>query len=68
MHTNDDQLFSDDQIARYDADTIKHRYGDNWRNYASNIREIKQADGTIVRGNEVKDSLLSSSINSSVVI
>jgi hypothetical protein len=50
MCNTDDQLFSDEHIMRYDADTIKHRYGENWRNYASNIREIKQADGTIVRG------------------
>jgi len=50
MNTNDDQIFSNEQIQRYDADTIKHRYGDNWRNYASNVREIKQADGSIVRG------------------
>jgi hypothetical protein len=50
MNNNDDQIFSDEQIQRYDADTIKHRYGDNWRNYASNVREIKQADGSIVRG------------------
>jgi len=53
MDNNDDQLFSDEQIQRYDADTIKHRYGDNWRNYASNVREIKQADGSIVRGKYV---------------
>ncbi|CAF0858533.1 unnamed protein product [Adineta steineri] len=60
MHNNnnDDQLFSDDQIARYDADTIKNRYGDNWRNYASNIREIKQADGTIVREYIIEDPTL----------
>jgi hypothetical protein len=50
MDNNDDQLFADEQIQRYDADTIKHRYGDNWRNYASNVREIKQADGSIIRG------------------
>ncbi len=50
MDNNDDQIFADEQIQRYDADTIKHRYGDNWRNYASNVREIKQADGSIVRG------------------
>ena len=50
MYTNDDQLFANEQIQRYDADTIKNRYGDNWRNYASNVREIKQADGSIVRG------------------
>jgi len=50
MDNNDDQLFSNEQIQRYDAETIKHRYGDNWRSYASNIRDIKQADGSIVRG------------------
>lgn len=50
MSNNDEQLFADEQIQRYDADTIKHRYGENWRNYASNVREIKQADGSIVRG------------------
>ena len=50
MNSNDEQLFSDEQIQRYDADTIKHRYGENWRNYASNVREVKQADGSIVRG------------------
>ena len=50
MHNNDDYLFSDEQIQRYDADTIKQRFGDNWRNYASNVREIKQPDGSIVKG------------------
>jgi hypothetical protein len=50
MHNHDDQLFADEQIQRYDADTIKHRYGDNWRNYASNVREITQADGSIIKG------------------
>lgn len=51
MNQTDEQLFADEQIQRYDADTIKRRYGENWRNYASNMREIKQADGSIVRGN-----------------
>lgn len=50
MYNNDDQLFANEQIQRYDADTIKNRYGDNWRNYASNVREIKQPDGSILRG------------------
>ncbi|CAF2409453.1 unnamed protein product [Rotaria sp. Silwood2] len=53
-HNNDDQLFANEQIQRYDADTIKNRYGDNWRNYASNVREIKQADGSIVRGEYIQ--------------
>jgi hypothetical protein len=52
MHNNDDQLFSDEQIQRFDAKTIKNRYGDNWRSYASNVREIKQADGSIIRGKQ----------------
>ncbi len=52
-NNNDEQLFSDEQIQRFDADTIKHRFGDNWRNYASNVREVKQADGSIVRGKYV---------------
>ena len=50
MNQTDEQLFADEQIQRYDANTIKRRYGENWRNYASNMREIKQADGSIVRG------------------
>ena len=50
MNNNDEQLFADEQIQRYDADTIKNRFGDNWRSYASNVREVKQPDGTIVRG------------------
>ena len=50
MPNSDDHLFSDEQIQRYDADTIQRRYGEHWRNYASNVREITQADGSIVKG------------------
>lgn len=50
MNQTDEQLFADEQIERYDAETIKRRYGEHWRNYASNVREIKQADGSIIRG------------------
>ena len=52
MQNQDDSLFYDDQIQRYDADTIKNRYGSNWKNFVSNVREIKQPDGTIVKGKE----------------
>lgn len=52
MNQTDEQLFADEQIQRYDAETIKRRYGEHWRNYASNVREIKQADGSIIRGRE----------------
>jgi len=50
MPNQDDQLFNDEQIQRFDADTIKNRYGENWKNFASNIREITQPDGSIVKG------------------
>ncbi|CAF1231203.1 unnamed protein product [Adineta ricciae] len=49
MQNQDDSLFYDDQIQRYDADTIKNRYGSNWKNFVSNVREIKQPDGSIVK-------------------
>ena len=38
------------KIPRFDADTIKNRYGDNWKNFASNVREITQQDGSIIKG------------------
>ncbi len=50
MPNQDDQLFNDEQIQRFDADTIKNRYGENWKNFASNVREITQPDGSIVKG------------------
>ncbi|CAF3327977.1 unnamed protein product [Rotaria socialis] len=66
MYANDDQLFANEQIQRYDADTIKNRYGDNWRNYASNVREIKQADGSIVREYIIEDPSLLKEIKPSL--
>jgi hypothetical protein len=50
MSNDNHQLFQDDQIQRYDADTIKHHYGDSWKSLASNVREIAQPDGSIVKG------------------
>ncbi len=50
MSNPNDQLFDDEQIQRYDADTIKNRYGESWKNFASNVREITQPDGSIVKG------------------
>jgi len=54
---DDDELFSNEQIQRYDADTIRNRYGENWRDYASNVREVKQADGSIIRGKRENTNL-----------
>jgi hypothetical protein len=50
MPNHDDRLFYDEQIQRFDADAIKNRYGDNWKNFASNVREVTQPDGSIVKG------------------
>jgi hypothetical protein len=50
MPNQDDHLFNDEQIQRFDADTIKNRYGENWKIFASNVREIPQPDGSIVKG------------------
>ena len=47
---SNDRLFQDEQIQRFDADTIQNRYGENWRTFASNVREIAQPDGSIVKG------------------
>ena len=52
MPTEDDQLFYDEQIQRFDADTIRNRFGDNWKNFATNVREVTQPDGSIVKGIE----------------
>jgi hypothetical protein len=52
MPTEDDQLFYDEQIQRFDADTIRNRYGENWKNFASNVREVTQPDGSIIKGIE----------------
>lgn len=51
MQNDDEHLFNDEQIQRFDADTIRNRYGDNWKKYASNVREVTQPDGSIVKGN-----------------
>lgn len=51
MRNQDDHsLFNDEDIQRFEADAIKTRYGDNWKNFVSNVREIPQPDGSIVKG------------------
>lgn len=51
MLKQDDEQFYDDDIQRFDADTIRNRYGDNWKNLATNVREVTQPDGSIIKGN-----------------
>ena len=50
MSTQNDRLFQDEQIQRYDANTIRDRYGDNWKSLVSNVREVTQPDGSVVKG------------------
>ncbi|CAF0732430.1 unnamed protein product [Adineta steineri] len=65
MQNQDDSLFYDDQIQRFDADTIKNRYGSNWKNFATNVREITQPDGSIVKEYIIDDPSLLEEINTS---
>jgi len=50
MLKQDDEQFYNDDIQRFDADTIRNRYGDNWKNLATNVREVTQPDGSIIKG------------------
>lgn len=50
MPDSNDNLFDDTKIERFDADTIRNRYGNHWKNFASNVREIVQPDGSIIKG------------------
>ncbi|CAF4159118.1 unnamed protein product [Rotaria sp. Silwood2] len=49
MPNEDSNVFDDKTIQRFDAETIKNRYGNNWKNFASNVREIVQPDGSIIK-------------------
>ncbi|CAF0886714.1 unnamed protein product [Didymodactylos carnosus] len=50
----DDNLFHD-EIQRFDADTIEQHYGGQWKAYASNVREVRQADGSIIKEYIIED-------------
>ncbi|CAF3521163.1 unnamed protein product [Rotaria socialis] len=65
MPSQDNSLFEDKNIQRFDSDTIKNRYGNNWRNFASNVREITQPDGSIIKEYIIEDPTLLEEIKSS---
>ena len=48
----DKNLFDNEHIERLDADTMTTRYGTKWKYFASNVREITRADGSIIKGIE----------------
>lgn len=50
MSNRDDNLFNDENIQRFDVDTIKNCYGNDWRNFVTNVREVTQPDGSIIKG------------------
>lgn len=54
MSNTNDHLFSDEQVQRFDADTIRNRFGENWRNLVSNVREVTQPDGSVIKGHLLK--------------
>lgn len=50
-----EQLFDDDDVARFDAETYKIKYGDRWKRLASSVRDIVQSDGTVIREYVIED-------------
>ena len=50
MLKQDDEQFYNDDIQRFDAHTIRNRYGDKRKNLATNVREVTQPDGSIIKG------------------
>jgi hypothetical protein len=50
-----EQLFEDDEVERFDADTYKQKYGDRWKRLASSVRDIVQPDGTVIREYVIED-------------
>ena len=47
---------SNTSMKRYDAQTMNDHYGNQWRSYASTVREVEQPDGTILKGEQMVHS------------
>lgn len=55
---NTSPYYNDSEIARYDAELYKLKYGDKWKKLASSIRDVPQEDGSIVREYVIEDPSL----------
>lgn len=54
---NNNSLYDDD-VQRYEADSYKLKYGDRWKRLASSVRDVRQADGTVIREYVIEDPSL----------
>ncbi len=55
LNGSTEQLFEDEEVERFDADTYKQKYGDRWKRLASSVRDIVQPDGTVIREYVIED-------------
>lgn len=53
-----ENIFDEDDVERYDADTYRQKYGDKWKKFATTVRDVVQSDGTIIREYVIEDPSL----------
>ncbi|RNA11304.1 hypothetical protein BpHYR1_001582 [Brachionus plicatilis] len=53
-----ENIFDEDDVERYDADTYRQKYGDKWKKFATTVRDVVQPDGTIIREYVIEDPSL----------
>ena len=53
-----DEIFVDEDVQRFDADSYRRRFGDKWKKLASSVRDVVQSDGTIIREYVIEDPSL----------
>lgn len=53
-----ENIFEEDDVERYDADSYRKKYGDKWKKFASTVRDVVQPDGTIIREYVIEDPSL----------
>jgi hypothetical protein len=57
-YKNYEDLFGDEDVQRFDADSYRQRYGDKWKKLATTVRDVVQSDGTIIREYVIEDPSL----------
>jgi hypothetical protein len=55
---NYEELFVDEDVQRFDADSYRQKYGDKWKKLATTVRDVVQPDGTIIREYVIEDPSL----------
>jgi hypothetical protein len=57
-NNNYNQIFTDDDVQRFEATEYKQRYGEKWKKLATSVRDVVQPDGTIIREYVIEDPSL----------